>query len=191
MNIPCQMCLCLSLAMGSLPAAGSAAPANVSQTIPATYNVVESGARADGKAKDTPAIQKAIETCSERGGGIVYFPPGTYLAGSLHLRPRVALYLDHGATLKAGTDQTDFDPYEELGFKNEADRETSFFHYALIWAEDIEQVAILGTGTIDGNRTRRGGPKPIALKRCRHVTIKDITIRNAPNVEQDLEASRK
>ncbi len=111
----------------------------------------------------------------------MYFPPGTYLTGSLHLRPRVALYLDHGATLKASTEETDFDSYEELGFKNAADRETSFFHYALIWAENVEQVAILGTGTIDGNRAKRGGPKPIALKRCRYVTIKDITIRNAPN----------
>jgi polygalacturonase len=42
-------------------------------------------------------------------------------------------------------------------------------------------VAILGTGMIDVNRTKRGGPKPIALKRCKYVTIKDITIRNAPN----------
>jgi polygalacturonase len=142
---------------------------------------VEFGAKADGGAKDTRAIQKAIETCSQRGGGTVYFPPGTYLTGSLHLRQRVALYLDHGATIKASTEENDFDPYEELGFKNAADRETSFFHCALIWAEDVEQVAILGTGTIDGNRTKRGGPKPIALKRCRHVTIKDITIRNAPN----------
>jgi len=93
----------------------------------------------------------------------------------------VALYLDHGATIKASTEENDFDPCEELGFKNAADRETSFFHYALIWAEDVERVAILGTGTIDGNRRQRGGPKPIALKRCQHVTIKDITIRNAPN----------
>jgi polygalacturonase len=175
------MCFCISLAAASLLTAGSAAPAQALPTVPAAYNVVEFGAKADGRAKDTPAIQKAMDTCSEHGGGTVYFPPGTYLTGSLHLRQRVALYLDHGATLKASPDANDFDPYEELGFKNAADRETSFFHHALIWAEDVEQVAILGTGTIDGNRAKRGGPKPIALKRCRYVTIKDITIRHAPN----------
>ncbi len=158
-----------------------AASAKASQAVPAAYNVVEFGAKADGRTKDTQSIQEAIETCCENGGGTVYFPPGTYIAGSLHLRNRVALYLDHGATIKASTDPNDFDPYEELGFKNDADRETSFFHYSLIWAEDVEHVAIIGTGTIDGNRTKRGGPKPIALKRCQHVTIKDITIRNAPN----------
>jgi polygalacturonase len=182
MNVPRrQICFYLSLVIGGLLAACGAAPAKVSQTMPVTYNVVEFGAKADGIAKDTQAVQKAIDTCSAQGGGTVCFPSGTYLTGSLHLRQRVALYLDHGATLKAGMEESDFDPYEELGFKNEADRETSFFHYALIWAEDVEQVAILGTGTIDGNRAKRGGPKPIALKRCRHATIKDITIRNAPN----------
>ena len=176
-----QMCFRLCLATGSLLTACGAVAAKAFPTVPATYNAIEFGAQADGRAKDTQSIQKAIEACSERGGGTVYFPPGTYLTGSLHLRQRVALYLDHGATIKASTEANDFDPYEVLGFKNAADRETSFFHYALIWAEDVEQVAILGTGAIDGNRTKRGGPKPIALKRCRHVTIKDITIRNAPN----------
>ncbi len=176
-----QICLCVLVMAGNLPPVGGPASAKSSQAVLATYNAVEFGARADGKSKDTQSIQKAIETCSEDGGGTVYFPRGTYITGSLHLGNRVALYLDHGATLKASPDQNDFDPYEELGFKNDADQETSFFHYSLIWAEDVEHVAILGTGTIDGNRTKRGGPKPIALKRCQHVTIKDITIRNAPN----------
>jgi polygalacturonase len=176
-----QMYLYLSLVAGSLLTAQIATPAKASQAAPASWNVVELGAKADGTTKDTQTVQKAIEACSMHGGGTVYFPSGTYLTGSLHLRQRVALYLDHGATLKASSDENDFDPYEQLGFKNAADRETSFFHYALIWGEDVEHVAILGTGTIDGNRTKRGGPKPIALKRCRQVTIKDITIRNAPN----------
>ena len=176
-----QICFCLSWAAGNLLAACLAAPARASQTVPATYRVVEWGAKADGKAKDTQAIQKTIDVCTERGGGTVYFPPGTYLSGSLHLRQHVALYLDHGAIIKASAEENDFDPYEELGFQNEADRETSFFHHSLIWAEEVEHVAILGTGTIDGNRAKRGGPKPIALKRCQHVAIKDITIRNAPN----------
>ncbi|MEK6756581.1 MAG: glycosyl hydrolase family 28-related protein, partial [Bacteroidota bacterium] len=176
-----QVCLCMFVMAGNLFPVCVAASAGASQTMPAAYNVVEFGAKADGRTKDTHSIQKAIETCSENGGGTVYFPPGTYITGSLHLRNRVALYLDHGATIKASTDQNDFDPYEELGFKNDADHETSFFHHSLIWGENVEHVAILGTGTIDGNRTKRGGPKPIALKRCQHVTIKDITIRNAPN----------
>ncbi len=167
--------------LGSLTCISTMASAGTSQIIPASYNVLEFGATADGETNDTEAIQKAINTCYDEGGGTVYFPPGIYLTGSLHLRSHVALYLDHGALIRASKDEDDFDPYEKLDFENDADHETSYFHYAHLWGEDIENVAILGTGTIDGNRTSRGGPKSIALKRCKHVTIQDITILNAPN----------
>ena len=147
----------------------------------AYYNVMNYGAKADGKQKDTPSIQAAIDTCFAHGGGTVCFPPGTYLCGSIHLKSKVALNLDNGAVIRMSPDKEDFDTYETLGFKHGGDKETSFFHYALFWGEDVMQIAILGTGIIDGNRTKRGGPKPIALKRCSEVTIKDITIKNSPN----------
>jgi polygalacturonase len=148
---------------------------------PAYYNVINFGAKADGQVKDTYFVQNAIDSCSARGGGTVYFPPGTYLCGSLHLKSNIALYLDHGAVIMMSKDNEDFDPYEQLDFKSAGDKETSYFHYALIWGEDIEHVSIMGTGIIDGNRPKRGGPKPIALKRCRYVSIRDITLKNAPN----------
>ncbi|HKJ69806.1 MAG TPA: glycosyl hydrolase family 28 protein, partial [bacterium] len=169
------------LLLANLTAVSAAPSIGALQIKPESYNVQEFGAIADGKVKDTEAVQQAIDACYDEGGGTVYFPPGTYLTGSIHLRSNVALYLDHGALLRASTDDADFDPYEELEFENDADHETSYFHYAHIRGEDIENVAILGTGTIDGNRTSRGGPKSMALKRCKHVTIQDITILNAPN----------
>jgi polygalacturonase len=144
-------------------------------------SVLKFGARGDGRTKDTHSIQKAIDQCSESGGGMVYFPSGRFLSGSLRLRSGVELHLSHGAVLVASPDAGDFEPYEKLNFKNDADQETSFFHHALIWAEDTERVAVTGTGMIDGNRKKRGGPKPIALKRCRFVTIAGITIRDSPN----------
>jgi polygalacturonase len=144
-------------------------------------NVLDHGAKGDGKTKDTKAIQAAIDACSHQGRGTVYFPAGNFLSGSLHLASGVRLHLDHGATLVASKDLADFDPYESLSFKNAADAETTFFHRALIWAEGAERIAITGTGSIHGNRTRRGGPKPIALKRCKHVTIRDVTILDSPN----------
>jgi Right handed beta helix region len=168
---------------GSL-AFGAAAPVRAAEMAEGgrePVNVLRHGAKGDGNAKDTRAIQAAIETCHRSGGGTVVLPGGTFLSGSLHLKSGVALHLAHGATLRASKDAADFDPYETLGFKNDADRETSFFHHALIWAEDAERLAITGTGTIHGNRSKRGGPKPIALKRCKYVTVRDVTIRDAPN----------
>ena len=145
------------------------------------FNVRQLGAVGDGMAKDTAAVQKAIDACAAAGGGTVFFPAGTYLCGSLHLQSRLALYLDAGAIIKASPDEADFDPYETLGYHTDSDRETTYFHYSLLWGENLHRVSILGPGTIDGNRSRRGGPKPIALKRCQDILIRDISILNAPN----------
>ena len=147
-------------------------------TVQNAYNVMNFGAKADSKTMDTQAIQKTIDACAESGGGTVFFPSGTYLAGSIHLKSHITLYLDNGAILLASTD---FDPYEKLDFKNDSDKETSYFHFSFIWGEDIEHVAITGQGTINSNRKGREGPKTIGLKRCKYVDIKGITIRNSGN----------
>lgn len=146
-----------------------------------SLTVTMHGARGDGTTHDTKAVQAAIDAGAALGGASVRFPPGVYLCGSLHLKSGVTLELDAGATILGSPDDGDFDPYEELGFDNDSDRETSFFHFALIWGEDVENIGIVGQGTIDGNRSKRGGPKPIALKRCRNVAIRGIRIVNAPN----------
>lgn len=147
----------------------------------ATLNVRDFGARGDGVSKDTAAIQAAFDAAYSAGGGQVVVPPGTYLAGTIHLRSNVTLELSGGAVLKMCPNRDDFDPYEKLSYNPHSDVETSFFHHALLAGENVHHVAITGRGRIDGNRTRRGGPKPIALKLCQHVDIRDITIENAPN----------
>ena len=150
-------------------------------TAASLFKVRDFGAAADGASKDTAAVQSAIDACAAAGGGTVYFAPGTYLCGSVRLKTGVYLYLDAAATIKGSPDNNDFNKIEKLDFKNDADAETSFFHYALIWAEDAQRIGILGPGTIDSNRTRRHGPKPTAFKRCQYLEIKDIHIINSPN----------
>ncbi|MCL4736566.1 MAG: right-handed parallel beta-helix repeat-containing protein [Candidatus Omnitrophica bacterium] len=145
------------------------------------WTPLDFGAKGDGISLDTGAIQAAIDACAAAGGGRVVLPKGIYLSGSLHLRSGVVFHLDPGSILRGSPDNSDYDPYEQLGFENDSDRETSFFHFALIWGEDLENIGIEGTGIIDGNRSKRGGPKPIALKRCSQVRITGITIENAPN----------
>jgi polygalacturonase len=145
------------------------------------HNVRDYGAKGDGVAKDTAAVQAALEAAAKEGGGTVLVPAGRYLCGTLHLRSSVTLQVAAGATLAMSPDHADFDPYEKLAYDSHADAETTYFHYALLAGEDLHDVAILGQGTIDGNRSQRGGPKPIALKRCQRVAIRGVTVKNAPN----------
>ena len=172
----------VSLAGAALSAAGqSATPPPV---LP-QFNVRPFGAKGNGQTKDTKAIQAAIDAAGV-AGGTVYFPAGNYLSGTVRLKSYVTVFLDAGATLISSPDKDDFDPYEKLSFKSGSDEETTDFHYALLRGQDVEHVGVVGPGTIDGNRTKRHGPKPIALKNCRHVAVRDVTIRNSPNYNISL-----
>ena len=143
------------------------------------------GATGDGKTKDTRAIQAAIEAAAKTRG-TVHFPSGSYVSGTLHLRHGITLRLAAGATLIASKDDRDFDPFEEPGYDSYADRETTDMSFALLQGRGVQQVTLLGPGRIDGNRRKRGGPKPIALKECREIRIRDLTIDNAPNYNISL-----
>ncbi len=56
------------------------------------YQVRDFGAVGDGVTDDTAAVQAAIDAAGEKGGGIVYLPPGKYLiAGSLQVGVGVAV----------------------------------------------------------------------------------------------------
>src|SRR5262249_55878751 len=48
------------------------------RTIEIVFNVKNYGAKGDNVNDDTAAAQSAITACQAAGGGIVFFPPGTY-----------------------------------------------------------------------------------------------------------------
>src|SRR5262249_47272008 len=121
-----------------------------------------------------------------RPGDVVFFPPGSYLSGTLRLRDRLVLQFAAEARLVASADDADFDRYERLEYDAVADRETTDFNFALLQGPGLQPLAIIGPGRIDGNRRSRGGPKPIALKQCHHVTIDNLIIENAPNYNISL-----
>jgi polygalacturonase len=158
----------------------------VSAAWAAPLDVRDFGARGDGAAKDTAAIQKGIDAAERNGGGTVVVPAGRYLSGTIHLKSNVTLHLENGATILGSPDEADYDPYEKLPFQSVSDNETTYFHYALVAAENAHDIAITGEGAIDGNRTKRGGPKTIAIKLCERVTIRGITVRNSPNYSISL-----
>ena len=65
------------------------------------FNVLDYGAVADGKTKNTAAIGKAIAAAVAVGGGTVHFPAGKYLTGSVHLESNLTLDLDAGARMQS------------------------------------------------------------------------------------------
>ena len=150
------------------------------------------GAKGDGVTDDTQAVQLAIETCGDAGGGRVLFPNGRYLCGSVRLRSNVELHLAKGARV-IGT--TDLDAY--LGFKS-GDWGKSRWNRGLIVGEGLENIAITGKGMIDGNKVfdpkgeaRMRGPHTILLSDCRNVTLEGVTIRDSANYAFFFYASKK
>ncbi len=70
----------------------------------ARFLVDDFGARADGIATNTLAIQRAIDVAAAAGGHEVVFSRGTYLSGALFLKSNVRLHLDEGVVLRAVPD---------------------------------------------------------------------------------------
>ena len=64
--------------------------------------VTSYGAKGDGTADDTAAIQSALDAC-QSSGGIIYFPAGTYvITDSLLFYSNQTLWFENGATLLQG-----------------------------------------------------------------------------------------
>jgi hypothetical protein len=178
-------CISVGMALSVLTSCTETHPAGAPTTPVASrtfYDVRSFGATGDGKTIDSPAINQAISACAKAGGGTVSVPPGTYLCGSIHLASNINLSLDAGAViLGASQDAKVYDPEEPFDGGAFQDEGHSYFHNSLIWGENLTNVSITGRGTINGgglvaNTPGDHGNKSIALKKCRHVLIRDITI---------------
>ena len=58
----------------------------------ADFPVTKFGAVAEDAVPDTAAIQAAIDACGTAGGGLVLFPRGTCLSGTVRMRSGVELH---------------------------------------------------------------------------------------------------
>ena len=153
------------------------------------FNVLDYGAKGDGKTDDAVAIQKAIDECSLKGGGQVLFPTGyTFLSGPVELKSNVDIHLDVQSTWIANPDESIY----TLSAFGENRGEGMMW----IYADGVENLSFSGKGTIDGNGVAFMGkeledsyelkpvtdfdPRPhvLTLKGVNHLSIKDITIQN-------------
>lgn len=150
-----------------------------------TFDVRLFGARGDGQALDTVAINRAIDACAAAGGGVVRLPAGRYLSGTVRLKSNVTLALDAGAVL-VGT--ADLDQYQHFQPSGEPESRWLRWHRALVLADGVENVSIVGPGTLDGadvfdpkGEEKMRGPHAVLLGHCRGVVLRDLAIRNAAN----------
>jgi hypothetical protein len=100
------------------------------------------GAKGDGVALDTAAINAAFQDCHSHGGGTIVVEPGTYRTGTIRLLDNTTLKLEPGSRILGSENLAD---YPHLAQASE-ERDT-----ALLVAEGVHNVAIVGEGTIDGN----------------------------------------
>src|SRR5438270_1730791 len=111
------------------------------------FKITDYGAVADGKTDSTEAIRKAIEACHSAGGGRVVVPAGVFLTGAIHLKSNINLYVSEGATLKFSTDPEKYLPVVYTRFEG-----TECMNYSpFIYAFEQENIAVTGTGTLDGS----------------------------------------
>jgi polygalacturonase len=149
----------------ALAAAAVSAPSAFAAGKPATsplfFDIRAYGATGDGKTLDTPAVNAAIQAAAAAGGGTVFFPAGTFLCFSIHLKSHVDLYLSQGAILQAADSPL---PGQTTGYRggtyDAAEPNTSYdafqdyghnhWHNSLLWGEDIHDFGITGPGLIYG-----------------------------------------
>ncbi|MEF3305610.1 glycoside hydrolase family 28 protein [Paenibacillus sp. GYB003] len=162
------------------------------------YNVRLFGASGDGSNKDTQAIQRAIDTCGEAGGGTVVVPSGVYIVGTIVMRDHVNLHLDSGAVLRLSDDREDY------LFPTQYEGKFSGVSYpAMIYGKHLRHVTISGKGRLDGQdekfwtpleyaendigksmfvhfKPKTWRPMMLLFEQCWDVTVETITFERSP-----------
>ena len=179
--------------------------ANVKPALPTipnrTFTLTDFGAGGDGRTLNTEAFRKAIAAVGKSGGGRLVVPKGVFRTLPFKLCSNLDLHLDEGSIIQAP------DTFEALGLPDPATLHSQDEVRArvkvpapLITGNDLHDVALTGTGTIDGNgqhwwdwseraaravaQTQPGRvvyPRPhlVVLTGCVRLHVADLTLTNS------------
>ena len=110
-----------------------------------TYNILDFGGKSGGVFDNTQVFKKAIQKCTNNGGGIVLVPAGKYFTGPIHLDNNVNLHLAEGSEIVFNTNPDAF-PIVHTSFEG-----TELMNYSpLIYAYNKHNVAVTGKGILNG-----------------------------------------
>lgn len=189
---------CVSLAAVWLAVSTAAAD---SAAAPTPFDVTAYGAVGDGVTDDTQSIAKALLAAGAAGASghpsVVLFPTDkTFLTGPINMTSAMTLQIDGTLRAKSGNNSAtgiagwpQIPPLPSYGNS----RDGAYLQFqAFVYANTATDLAITGTGTIDGsgdwwwhnqrNRTAvpSGRPNLIQLVNVKGIEVSGVTLQDSP-----------
>ncbi|GGH63380.1 polygalacturonase [Filimonas zeae] len=113
------------------------------------FDITAYGAKGDGVTDNSAAFKGAIEACNTAGGGRVLVPEGKFLTGPIYLKSNVELHVTENATIVFSRNTKDYPlvlaRWEGMDCMNYSPQ---------IYAYHEENIAVTGSGTLDGNASK-------------------------------------
>jgi polygalacturonase len=115
-----------------------------------TIYLKEYGAKGDSTTDNRKVIQDAINELAEKGGGRIVFDSGQYFCdGPIHLKSNINLHLNQDARLFFSNNHESYLPSVLVRWEG-----TMCYNFSpLIYGHKLKNIALTGSGTIDGNAT--------------------------------------
>lgn len=162
-----------------------------------TVNIKDFGAVGDGSTLNTRSIQAAIDFVGEKGGRVL-IEDGVYKTGTIRYKSNVEIHIASDAVLLGSPDCGDYPENETTHVQSAL--LPRWRSACLIFAEECQNIALTGMGTIDCNGTsfvihapdettgwkyhrdfdRPTPPRVVFFTGCRNAKIEDITMINQP-----------
>lgn len=167
-----------------------------------TFSLAAFGAVGDGRTLNTRAFREAIAAVEKAGGGRLVVPTGVFRTLPVALCSNLDLHLEEGAVIQAPDSFSEYGLPEPSTLRSQDEVRTRMPPpKPLIHGTDLHDVALTGTGVVDGSgalwwawseraarRLARTEPRRLVVRRphlvvlsgCERLLVADVTLRNSP-----------